>query len=423
MKSSSISTTKTAEFRNGWPILLAATVGLFADVTTIPFYTLGSFITPLQTAFGWGRGDVASSFLYIMVVLALVSPIVGYIIDRVGVRTVALVSIPLLALDLFAISRIEGSVLEFHALYALAALAGAGATPITYSRAVNGVFDQARGLALGISLAGKGFAALTLPPLLAIMIPIYGWRAGYELLAFLTLLPWPFVLLCMKNTGSVKKRARVAPTSRRVALAAANPLRTGIFWGVSLPFALTALASAALVVHMTPLLHDAGMNAAAVARTTSIIGLGLLGGRLIVGYLIDRYFAPYVAVALTLGTAVGCLLLLYADLAFAPLAGILVGLSLGADVDIIAFLTSRYFGMSRYSFIYAIIYSTYAVGASVGPALAGIGFDATGSYTAVLWSAIGLLVVAAGAMMCLPRFEGSEERPRRAERLAVAEEA
>ncbi|MGV7241133.1 MFS transporter [Caballeronia sp. M23-90] len=178
MRHSILSKAEAREFRHGWPALLAATIGCFAGLTTIPFYSLGSFITPLQTAFGWGRGEISSSFLYLTLVLALTSPLLGYLIDRLGVRTISLISIPLLSLVLFSISRFQGSIGLFHSLYALAALIGGGATPIAYSRTINANFNAARGLALGISLAGMGLAAVLLPSLLSVVIRDHGWRAG-----------------------------------------------------------------------------------------------------------------------------------------------------------------------------------------------------------------------------------------------------
>ncbi|MFM0204059.1 MFS transporter [Paraburkholderia fungorum] len=399
MKRSIISPTERAEFRRSWPVLLAATVGCFSGLTTIPFYSLGSFITPLQSEFGWGRGEISCSFLYLTLVLALTSPVLGYLIDRIGVRPVALVSIPLLSLVLFLISRFEGSINGFHALYGVAALVGGGATPIAYSRAVNGNFDTARGLALGISLAGMGLAAVVLPSMLSVTIQDHGWRAGYQLIALFTLVPWPFVYFGFKSQVTSKPRGHAAEFTR------SEVLRTGVFWSMSLAFAASAVAVSALVVHMTPLLHDAGLSAAAVARIVSLIGLGVLGGRIVVGYLIDRFFAPYVAAVLFCGTALGCTLLLFAGVSVAPVAGMLTGLSLGAEVDLIAYMTSRYFGMKRYGFVYAIAYSIYAIGASSGPTLAGLSFDATHSYNSMLTGVIALLIGAAIAMLCLPRFE------------------
>ncbi|MGV7241132.1 MFS transporter [Caballeronia sp. M23-90] len=212
-------------------------------------------------------------------------------------------------------------------------------------------------------------------------------------------MPWPFVLFCIKDKAS----AAIPDTGP--SFTRSEVLRNQLFWTMSFAFAASALAVSALVVHMTPLLHDAGLGMAAVAKIVSSIGLGVLGGRIVVGYLIDRFFAPYVAAVLFAATALGCTLLLLSGVSVAPFAGMLMGLSLGAEVDLIAYMTSRYFGMRRYGFVYAVSYSIYAIGASSGPTLAGISFDKTHSYNSVLVGATILLIGAAVAMLRMPRFE------------------
>ncbi|WP_104494473.1 MFS transporter [Paracoccus denitrificans] len=389
----------SGEFRRNGVLLLAATLGSAAGLSSLPFYSLGSFIAPLEAEFGWSRGEVASSFLYTTMVLAVIAPFLGNVIDRIGTRLVALVSIPLFSAVLYAISRFEGSIGQFHALYALAALAGAGTTPINYTRAVNGAFDKARGFALGISQAGIAVAAITLPLLLASLNQNYSWRTGYFVLALLALVPWPFVLFGFGKLP-VQRAEKTAATANRGEL-----FKNWVFWGVGISFAAVAVAVSALVVHMVPLLRDAGMTPIAAASTASVIGFGVLGGRLITGWLIDRFFAPYVAATLFLATAGGCLLLLYGGPGLVPLAAALIGLSLGAEADLIAYLTARYFGMARYAFVYGFIYSMFLVGTASGPALAGRLHDASGNYNSTIWTVICLLVVGSLVILRLPRFE------------------
>ncbi|MFC0407116.1 MFS transporter [Roseomonas elaeocarpi] len=384
------------EFRASWPVLLAATLGSAAGLTSLPFYTLGTFIGPLQAEFAWGRGDIASSYLYTTLVLAIMAPLLGLLADRVGVRIVTLVSIPLFAGSLFLLSRFSGSLMTFHLIFALAALVGGGATPVNYTRAVNACFRQSRGLALGISLAGIGVAAVVLPMLLAEVNARHGWRAGYLLLAVLALVPWPFVLLALPR-GERRDAALAAGSS-------VEALRSGLFWVMALAFCAVAVAVSALIVHMTPLLRDAGLDAMAAARTTSVIGIGVLVGRILAGYVVDRFFAPYVAAVMFAAAAGGCALLALGGVAMAPVAALMIGLSLGAEVDLMAYLTARYFGMNRYAFLYGIIYALFSLGGAIGPALAGVSFDATGGYAAVLWGVILLLLAAAVALGRLPRF-------------------
>lgn len=395
---------KFAEFRRGWLILLAATLGCSAGVNVLPFYSLGSFILPLQNELGWSRSDIASSFLYTTIALTIISPGLGWLIDRIGVRLVALFSIPLLAVVLFMLSRYEGAVSGFHTLYALAAIVGGGATPINYTRAVNQAFDKWRGLALGISLSGVGIIAIVLPPLLAEVIQNHGWRAGYLVLAVLTLLPWPFIFIGIRPNSKTTAYSYRNDTKVEEDFGI-GALYSRTFWTIGLSFAAIGIAVSALVVHLNPLLRDAGMDAISAAKIVSIIGFGVLAGRVLVGYVIDRLFAPFVAAALFIATAIGCALLFGGGVALAPAAAVLVGLSLGAEVDLIAYMTARYFGMRRYGFLYAIIFSLFALGAAIGPSAAGALFDASKSYDTALLGVIGLLMGGSLAIITLPRFE------------------
>jgi MFS family permease len=123
------------------------------------------------------------------------------------------------------------------------------------------------------------------------------------------------------------------------------------------------------------------------------------------GFLIDRMFAPRVAAAAFAATAAGCALLGIAGPEMAPVAALTIGFAMGAEIDVISYLTARYFGLASYGFVYSLLYSMVVVSASVGPALAGLAFDAAGGYAPVLWTAAGLLTLGALGVLCLPRFD------------------
>lgn len=390
---------KVEEFRRGWPLLVAATLGSGAGLNSLPFYSLGTFIGPLGTEFGWSRGDIATAFLYTTLVLAVLSPVLGILIDRAGVRNLALISIPMFSAVLFALSRFDGSVIAFQVLYALMAVVAGPTSPINYTRAVNGSFERGRGLALGMTQAGLAVAAIGLPLLLVHVNGTYGWRAGYSALAIIALVPWPFVFFGIEKSEAKPKRQSRQTTQ------GASAFKTRTYWTIAFAFAFIAVGVAALVVHMVPMLRDAGMTPVGAAGVASIVGFGVLGGRLATGYLIDRLFAPYVAAVLFVVTAIGCLLLIYAGPAMAPVAAALIGFSLGAETDLMAFMTAAYFGMSRYGLNYAIIYAMFAVGAATGPTLAGKAFDASGTYASTLWGVVALLVAGSGALLTLPRYD------------------
>lgn len=399
---------KLQELAAGWPVLVAATLGCAMGASSLPFYSLGSFIGPLQQEFGWARGDITSAFLYLTLTVAVTAPALGWLIDRLGPRPIALAAIPGFAATLFALGRYGDTLTAFYVCFGLAALLGGGTTPILYTRAVNGRFDAARGMALGLTLAGMGVMAMVLPPLLATVIAGHGWRVGYMMLAVFALLPWPFVLWSLGG-----KAARGTAVEEPWGVDRAVALRSRVFWTIALGFCAIAVAVSALTVHMVPLLHDAGMDSMQAAGVASLTGVGVLLGRLVIGWLMDRFFAPRLAAAIFSLTALGCLLLAYGGLGLAPVAAFLIGFSLGAEVDLISYLTARYFGIRRYGFLYATIYAWFVVGAAIGPYVAGRIYDATGNYSAAIWGVVACLVAGALAALSLPGFDAL--RPRAAD--------
>lgn len=371
------------------------------------FYSFGLFVEPLQTAFGWSRGEVSSALLFGSGGLVAAAPLIGWLIDRHGARRVALAAIPAFAASLAVLACFDGTLTQFYAAFVLTAIAGCGTTPILYTRAVAGSFEAGRGLALGITLAGPGTAAIVLPPFMLGVLSAHGWRAGFVALTVLALLPWPLVYLWLRRRPGVAASHvgnDLAGVRRRVAL------RSRPFWTIALGFGAIAVACSALVVHMVPMLRDAGVPAASAARIASLIGVGVILGRVGIGWLIDRVFAPYVAAVIFMTTAAGCVVLLTAGAELAPLAAFLLGFALGAEVDLLAYLTSRYFGLRHYGFLYATVYASFWIGIALGPAIAGRLYDRYGDYQHALELAIALLVLGAFAAASLPRFAASPAR-------------
>jgi MFS family permease len=128
-------------------------------------------------------------------------------------------------------------------------------------------------------------------------------------------------------------------------------------------------------------LTDRGSTAQVAALATSFVGAALLIGRVVSGYLLDRFFGPRIAAVFFGGVAIGIALLWIGNSRELGFAGaLLVGLGMGAEVDIIAYLTSRYFGLRAFGEIYGYAFGAFALAGGVGTFLMGAGFDLTGSY-------------------------------------------
>lgn len=155
------------------------------------------------------------------------------------------------------------------------------------------------------------------------------------------------------------------------------------------------------------MLRDAGLSPAAAAQIASLMGIGVIIGRVCIGWIIDRLFAPHVAAAIFTITAGGCALLAYGGIEHAPLAAFLSGFCLGAEVDLLAYLTARYFGLRNYGFLYATIYAFFWISMAAGPALAGKLYDRFGNYHIALQVIVGALLISTVAALSLPRFTPS----------------
>ena len=394
-----VSVTRYSEFRKGWPTVLSATVGSAVSVTALLFYSLGSLTAGLQAEFGWNRAEVSSSLLYMTVALTLSAVPLGWLLDRYGPWRIALISVPGFTLSLVLLSQFNGELIHFNLLFGLAGLLGAGTTSIVYTKAVNAAFFKSRGLALGITLTGLGAAALILPPLIVGVVQVYGWRAGFTALAVLSLIVLPFIFFRLRTT-TVTAAAGPALTGK----SRSEALSSRSFWIILVAFVLVGGSVPAVIPHMVPMLTDAGLTPAAAAAIAALIGLGVIVGRLSIGFLVDRFFAPFVAAPLFLVTAAGCVLLMWGGPSVAPIAALMIGVSFGAEADLIAFLCGNYFGLKSYGFIYGLIYGVFTIAVAVGPVWAGAFFDRTGSYDGALSTVAVLLVTGSALLLTLPRY-------------------
>jgi MFS family permease len=385
-----------------WPVVLAAIVGVYASLATIPFYAIQSLFKPLNEAFGWNRGDVSLAITLMGVANLFTSYLSGMVVDRFGSKPVALVSGLLLVVALFVLTLNNGNKELFWLTYFLMTIVGAGTLPLTYTRTINQWFDKSRGLALGLTLLGTSFAAMTMPIFYKMGIDAYGWKGVFYVGIGLILLLWLPVFLLLFKDRTVAEQAAAAHLA--TGLGVMESVRTATFWKMGIAFFLVTFAMSGIVIHIIAMITDNGVPREQAAQVASIIGVSILVARLGVGYLIDKFHAPPIAALCFAIPAIGCYLLTGGGHGPAIVAAILVGVALGAELDLIAFFTSRYFGMKNYGKIYGWQYVFYTLGAGLSPLCFGIAYDRLGSYDPVLWgSAIGLLI-AGGLMLSLPKY-------------------
>ena len=384
------------ELKAGWPIVLAAALAIGVGTMGIGFYSLGLFVQPLQAEYGWSRAAVAGAATFQQLGIFLSAPLVGWLADRWGARPIALVSFIATPLALLALSRVGPSVVAWDALWLLVSLAGAGTTPAIWARIVSLRFDAARGLALGLMLMGTGTAAILAPALLGPVFAQSGWRAAVLVMAAATLaIGLPASLL-------VGTADRPPPGTSAKGRFEANRQTLMLL----LIAFLLGLIVAGLIVHLVPMLIDRGMAATDAAKVAATVGLAVLAARLIVGYLFDRFHAPYVAALFLLSPVVAALLLWGGGPV--TIAALMLGLAAGAEVDMLAYFTGRYAALANYGATYGGVLGIFCLGAGLGPMLFGKAFDALGGYGAALLGSAGVLSLVVVLIATLGRYRQAQ---------------
>lgn len=397
-----------AEFSRGWKTVLGGTLGTAFGISALPFYTLGVFVKPIAEATGWSREAVQLGFAAQMMGMLLCSWAWGAAVDRWGARPIAMLSQVGLGVGLIALPSFATSLPGWYLGWGLVALLGAGTSPVTWTRGITGWFESARGAALGLALMGTGFCALIAPPAITAVIALRGWEDGFRALGVSVLLvALPLVALTFRDSPALAASDVPLPgVDRKAAL---GDFR---FWIMLFVFASMTLAIAGIIPTIVPLLTDGGMDAAQAAGYAALAGLAVIIGRVGAGLLIDRFWAPAVATVLLAVPAIACLLLI-GPLPAPPLIALavfLVGLAAGAEFDVVAYLTGRYFGMRNYGFLYAIQTVGMLLAGGLSLALFGRIFDTTGSYDAALLVACGIFVLVPPLLLLMgryPRFERS----------------
>lgn len=412
----------SSEFKRGAGPLLGAMVGAGCGLTSVVFYTHGVFAVPITASTGWLRSEVQFAFTLMSLMAVVTAPAVGWAIDRFGARRVALWSIPTFFAGYALLSLTGSSLMVYYAAFLAMAVLGAGTLPVTWTTVVNQWFFHNRGLALGIALTGTGIAAVIAPAYSGWLIAERGWEAAYFWLALtITVIAWPVVALLFRspqrsragNEKSMSETPLAADAQPRAQLddgsSLAQALRSYRLWVLCGAVFLVAGSVAGLITSFVSLLTDEGYSLPAAAGFASAIGISVISGRLVAGVLVDRLWAPAVAAVLLACPAFAAVALdvLPITPAIATLCAVLIGLAAGAELDLLAFLTSRYFGLRRYGSIYAITFVFFSVAAGLTPAAFGLVYDWSGDYSLALRVAAGACLAGALGMLTLgpyPKF-------------------
>lgn len=400
--------TPRSEFSLGSKPLAAALLGVTCGASPLPFNVLPLVMGPMHQEFGWDFAAISAGMTVFGIIASLMSPVYGAMTDKIGVRPVALWSLFAFGIVFGAFWAMPGSLGGYYLFWAVLGIVGIGSTPVTWSRAISMWFARNRGLALGIMLLGTSVAGMVVPQITQAVISEGGWRLAFPVLALLPLLiALPVGLAWFREPRVEEQPAGISDSSGRVlGLSLREAARGYRFWVLFTSISLASFAYAGAHIHMAQIVQLHGFDAATAASVMGVVALGILAGRVIVGLLFDRFWAPGVAFPALLLPALACFLLMGTDtvLPFLLAGGFLLGFAAGTESDVIAFLTARYFGMKHYGRIYGVLYMPFGIFSALSPMAYGAVRDATGSYDLILMVSMGLFSVGGALLLLLGRY-------------------
>lgn len=409
------------EWRRFGPVPVAA--GLGYSIGVIHVYSLGAFMQPLQDTFGWNRAETSAGLTIVGMAAAVAALPIGLMVDRLGPRRVGLAGVVLMAGAFALLGTATGSMSNWLLLWALLAFAAFWVQTTVWTSAVASRFETSRGLALAVTLSGGSLAAAVFPPLATLFIGEWGWRGAFVGLGAiwggLVLVAVWFFFRGAQDDKPTRMRVEVAatPAAAQVELPGVTlreGLRSATFYKLLIAAGLFAFTTLGIVVHLVPILRDAGADPLAAAGTAALVGVFSIVGRLGVGLLLDRFPGRVVGACAYLVPILGCAALLIdgSSPVSQTVAAALFGLTLGAEVDVIAYLASRYFGLRNFGGLFGGLVAALSLGTAFGPLAAGATSDHFGGYTNFLILTMILMGVSSLALASLkqpPDWSAAEQ--------------
>ncbi|QGZ65289.1 MFS transporter [Paraburkholderia acidisoli] len=394
-----------------WRYVIAGFIALIFGVNIVPvmFNLLGA---PLSAEFGWTRPQISTGLAVFTFCDGLSMLAVGALVDRKGIKSVVPMAFAfgggLIALA-FTPPQIEW-------MYLLCAIIGLGAgavAPTVYSIVITAWFDASRGLALGILNVGLGLCGTLMPFLLSYLLKTGGWRGAVMTVggASMVLALVNLVFVLRMPSGWERERRNARSQGKVAGASLATLAKSKHLWLIALSIFFVSAATYGLLSQMVLVTVDKGIAMSVALTALSTISLSSVCSRMIVGALLDRLFAPLLAAFIFVLTAAGVLLLTYTSAVWGIyLAALLVGVGLGAEGDVAAYILSRYVPKASYGRAFGLVMFLFAQGGGLGVFVLGKSYGVLGSYTAALYLIVALVLLAALFIAILGPYRYSVDR-------------
>jgi MFS family permease len=384
--------------RNPWWIVAACVFGLVVSAGPINIWTFSVFLRPVANALHIERSTLAGALVLSGLISACCAPLVGALLDRYGARRVIMVGLCCFAVATALQSLMTASALVIYCLFVLRGFGSAGPSPPGFAFVISRWFDRRRGLALGIALSGVGLGTAVVPSIAAFLVGHVGWRLAYVGVGCVILILGGIPVALLVREPDASERAEMPhlsdPSLPGMTLREALT-RSWRFWALAVAFILGIIVLNGTLTQIVAMLMDRGVSLQAATGVLAASGIAAIAGRMASGWCADRFHGPYVAVAFFILLMIGTALFGSGLSGPIPFVGaILCGVANGAEVDLMGYFVSRYFGLKAYGRIMGTMFGIFTGSTGIGPFISTKSFDLYHSYAPAFRLFEVLLVVA-----------------------------
>lgn len=398
------------EFRRNIRPLAAASIGSGTSLPLIA-YTNSVFAPHIVKQFGWSRAQFALVGLTMLSTLVIL-PIVGRVTDGLGVKPVASLGTVLLPLCFLGYSQMQGSFGFFLFLSAAVLAIGSMTSTLVYTRLIAENFDKAQGLALTVVNCAPAFLAVIAMPVLNWSIETFGWRFSYIGFGVFILVGGLTAILLIplrrgENVSASRSVGELSPAPGDFGII----LRSAQFWIIFIAFFLCLLATPLHSSQMNMMLVEHRLTPQTATNVVSLYAASTIVGRLACGIALDRYPTPYVTAASMFLPAIGLFLLAMSinTLPVITFAMILIGIYVGAESDILAYLVARYFKLRIYNSTLSLVSCCSFLAAAAGAGGISVSLKLTDSFSPFMYIVSGTVFVGSLLFLLLPKQHDFEK--------------
>jgi MFS family permease len=409
-------------FFYGWVIIYISFFCVFM-MGAISFWGIPVFVGPMHEDTGWSHGAIFLGLALRMIVGAGGGLLLGHLADRRGwPARLLLFGVLVDGAALFALRWVDSSV-QFVLVYGVIGGAGNTGVRLVQSTLIAKWYVARRGTAVGFSANGGGVSALVMAPLTAFLISELGWRdawGGLAVIMMLVLLPCvPLAvrspedigLLPDNGLGPVANSGRSAATERSYRLS--ELVTTVRFWFLLLTMLIGTYSLQTHTVVMLPYFEEIGFSSSVAAASLSVYGVFSIGMRFAWGILADRFSVRRAIIVQAILTGIGAFLLLQVGgVATVYIAMAYQGMTLSGFPPLSILLWPEFFGRMHIGSIIGLTQFFSTIAGAVGPVIAGVVYDETGTYETTLWLLVCSWLICAGFMTILkPTYQAHRDVP------------